>query len=722
MKESVAVAKEADKEKEFSSSKSDNNSIHRVQDAPARQLGSLGGVIGDIRSNGGKPSVESVATQLSGMHFAERAPALLALQQTHGNQYVQRVVSGIQAKLVVGQPGDVYEQEADRVADAVMRMPEPEVHRQVEEEEEEELIQTKPLAEEITSLVQRQVEEEEEEELQAKELSSQTSEISPNLESRINATKGGGQPLPESDRAFFEPRFGYNFSQVRVHADAQSAETSHAINARAFTLGNDVAFGAGEYAPETVAGKRLLAHELTHVVQQQGSRVQRRLPVSQPGDRHEDEADRIANRPLMQLQRHYGNRYVQRAVALASQGKEVEIQSKSTIQRQPVEGEDKETLQMSTMVQHSANANIWAKALPIRNAVRFGTIQLSPLSDELRRVWLLEGPEALFGRLRSLEASDIDVVQFVEQELPVAERRIAKRILYSGGILQFTDSERLAQKVMIGHDMQTAHSDFDGGAAMAEQDIAAAARARADIAKAIFSIGMTIIVPGFGGVVAGAATRFGATIASATANIIGSAIGDAAKTAGNSAIDTAFGRQTRSFFTAITSGFEAAQRRKLQWIVQNTVTRQDRCALPDDVLFDLGSYWEQIASHEATDWAGWFQEQWTRYERQVLAIQPPTRTPVVHPPPEHIREVQTGLIWAERPDGTEYLVQITATTRETGGHRGPSRLAFQTFIDQDLRDLAIARARRTQPRGIQTISWGFIVDIPSTVPRSAVRR
>jgi hypothetical protein len=144
MKESVAVAKEADAKKGVSPTKSSDNSIHRVRDEPEMQLGSLRDVIGNIRRDGGTPSVESIATELSGMHTAQRASVLLALQQTHGNRYVQRVVSGIQAKLVVGQPGDAYEQEADRVADQVMRMPEPQVQCQ---EEEEELIQTKLLAE-----------------------------------------------------------------------------------------------------------------------------------------------------------------------------------------------------------------------------------------------------------------------------------------------------------------------------------------------------------------------------------------------------------------------------------------------------------------------------------------------------------------------------------------------------------------------------------------------
>jgi len=127
MNESVAITNEADVKKGFSSTKGDK-SIHRARNDPRRQLASLRSVIGNIRSDGDTPLVESIATQLSGMSTGGRAPALLALQRMHGNRYVQRVVAGIQAKLAVGQPGDVYEQEADRVADAVMRMPEPGVH------------------------------------------------------------------------------------------------------------------------------------------------------------------------------------------------------------------------------------------------------------------------------------------------------------------------------------------------------------------------------------------------------------------------------------------------------------------------------------------------------------------------------------------------------------------------------------------------------------------
>jgi len=144
-----------------------------------------------------------------------------------------------------------------------MRMPEPQVQRQVEPEEEEEMLQTKPLVDHITPVVQRQVEEEEEEEmLQAKNREDATPEVTYDLESQINAIKGVGRSLAESERAYFEPRFGADFSQVRVHTDTR------AVNALAYTVGRDIVFGAGQYAPTTPTGKKLLAHELTHVLQQ----------------------------------------------------------------------------------------------------------------------------------------------------------------------------------------------------------------------------------------------------------------------------------------------------------------------------------------------------------------------------------------------------------------------------------------------------------------------
>lgn len=147
-----------------------------------------------------------------------------------------------------------------------MRMPEPLVQRQPEEED---LIQTKPLVDQITPLVQGQIEKEEEENHPAKLLPRQIPEVAPNVEAHINAIRGSGHPLPESVRAFFEPRFGYDFSQVQVHTDAHAAKAARALNARAFTVGRDIVFEAGKYKTETAEGKQLLAHELTHIIQQE---------------------------------------------------------------------------------------------------------------------------------------------------------------------------------------------------------------------------------------------------------------------------------------------------------------------------------------------------------------------------------------------------------------------------------------------------------------------
>ncbi len=104
-----------------------------------------------------------------------------------------------------------------------------------------------------------------------------------------------GQPLDAGTRAFMEPRFGHDFSQVRVHTDARAAESARAVNALAYTVGSDVVFGAGQYAPMTMVGKRLMAHELTHVVQQRSDALQSKLTVGETGDAYEQEADQVAD-------------------------------------------------------------------------------------------------------------------------------------------------------------------------------------------------------------------------------------------------------------------------------------------------------------------------------------------------------------------------------------------------------------------------------------------
>jgi hypothetical protein len=106
-----------------------------------------------------------------------------------------------------------------------------------------------------------------------------------------------GRPLDDSTRAFMEPRFGHDFGRVRVHTDEHAAESARAVNALAYTVGRDVVFGAGQYRPATAEGRRLLAHELTHVVQGgEGPQLASSLEVSRPSDPLELEAEETATR------------------------------------------------------------------------------------------------------------------------------------------------------------------------------------------------------------------------------------------------------------------------------------------------------------------------------------------------------------------------------------------------------------------------------------------
>jgi hypothetical protein len=115
----------------------------------------------------------------------------------------------------------------------------------------------------------------------------------------VNST---GQPLDRTTRTFMESRFDRDFSRVRVHHDARATRSAAAVNALAYTVGQDIVFGAGQYAPASTAGRELLAHELAHTVQQAGTfragGASRGVPIAAPGSKAEREADRAARSVL----------------------------------------------------------------------------------------------------------------------------------------------------------------------------------------------------------------------------------------------------------------------------------------------------------------------------------------------------------------------------------------------------------------------------------------
>jgi uncharacterized protein DUF4157 len=170
----------------------------------------------------------------------------------------------VRAKLAVSQPGGVLEREADRVAEHVLHSPEP--GQKLNTRNDAQL----RLSRDASSAAQSSL-----------ELSSDVHDV-------VNSP---GEPLDTATRAFMEPRFGVDFSRVRIHSDERAVASAHSLNARAYTVGSHIVFGAGEYAPSAEAGQQLLAHEMAHVVQQNeggGLAIQRREgqypgPTPSPG-------------------------------------------------------------------------------------------------------------------------------------------------------------------------------------------------------------------------------------------------------------------------------------------------------------------------------------------------------------------------------------------------------------------------------------------------------
>jgi hypothetical protein len=117
----------------------------------------------------------------------------------------------------------------------------------------------------------------------------------PDVEQTIARTRGSGGSLDGNVASSLGPKMGDNFSDVRVHTDDTAHNLANSVSARAFTTGSDIYFGKGEYNPGSSDGQKLLAHELTHVVQQRGAPTSGPLTVSQPGDALENEAENTTN-------------------------------------------------------------------------------------------------------------------------------------------------------------------------------------------------------------------------------------------------------------------------------------------------------------------------------------------------------------------------------------------------------------------------------------------
>ena len=169
----------------------------------------------------------------------------------------------VQAKYAVSEPNDPFESEADQMADRVVS-PSPaesqhffdSSNASLVQRRLDETLQEKPLAENITPVMLKEKE------------SDQDVMTGPETENQISTLSGNGNPLDPKIRSGMEQRFGVDFGRVKIHSDGSAEALSNRLGAHAFTTGNDIFFNSGKYSPETLSGKHLLAHELTHTIQQ----------------------------------------------------------------------------------------------------------------------------------------------------------------------------------------------------------------------------------------------------------------------------------------------------------------------------------------------------------------------------------------------------------------------------------------------------------------------
>ncbi len=306
-------------------------------------------------------NLEAQASLLRHMPAAQRQDAVRQIGQLSGNRYVDRLVRSIehdavQTKLEVSTPGDQHEQEAEETSKRVMTMPGPQNEEELatkplQRQKDEEELQAKSLQRQedekelqAKSLAQRR---EHEEELQTKSAQGGELEASGDVEAKLSSAKGGGQPLPGETQEFMESRFGTDFGGVRVHADSQAAQLSQGLEAEAFTHGKDVYFASGKYDPGTSSGKHLLAHELSHVVQQGGAPAKRQAEeqdaeIAKPAQRQAEEEEKATDGPAQR------------------QAEEEEV-TDGPVQRQ---AEDKEPVNVSP-AQRKAEEEIQTKAATV---------------------------------------------------------------------------------------------------------------------------------------------------------------------------------------------------------------------------------------------------------------------------------------------------------------------------------------------------------------------
>jgi hypothetical protein len=472
----------------------------------------------------------------------------------------------MQMKLAINRPGDKYEQEADRIAEQVVGMPAPQLQRTA-------------LA--ITPLIRAN--------------GSGGAAANDVDADRIASTRGGGSPLPESSRSFMESGFGMDFSQVRIHTGDYAAQLSRNLNAKAFTVGSDIYFNTSNFSPESSEGRYLLAHELTHTVQQ--------------GAAHQGAAGQSPT-----ASRHMGT--------LAAPMLQCRFEDE-----------------------------------PVASGTNADTL-VTRIQDILRE-WKSECQEG--------------VNDFVHAELAAAIDGLG-----SGSWPSFL-------LALVGNTLWAAAAFVPPAAG----------------ARAVFAVSM-----------AGIGVAAAPTIPAASSegrNLI--TVAQMLKDYYGNVFTQLFNQVGPRVTGYVLAHGQANGNQALISFLQNTFQ-------PEQINTTGTPNINGNAVRNTTH--AYASDLLARYRRQVVPIGPASVTNVTDPIDRQIT-TQTGLVWADRDDGGHYLTQIFIENSSIGGIQRGTMIQFRMFIDNVLKDAALDRARRSQPRGIQTLPWSAIRGIPDRAPASAAR-
>ncbi len=341
------------------------------------------------------------------------------------NPVWQKLASRVQTKLTIGSPHDALERQADRVADQVMS----------------------PGPVELPSISRRPTtaqgccDECQTGHIQRSPQRAQTAP--PTVSSQtVSGVQRGGQPLPTSSRRFFESRLGHDFGHVRLHTDGQADQLSRQLDARAFTLGAHISFANGQFAPQTAAGKHLLAHELTHVIQQTRAgaprRIQRKPPDQTSGGGPAPEP--VRPRPGSVVVEHYG-------ILLANDPAWLRARMRRLIAREGLRGAD---FWLAVVQGRRPTVSVpvpWAHARARGSLHRFPTQNNTGLDPQARQLAAAQILPMAIRILAEVRAEAVQFLQNFERQLRAnaisvlnanAQRTEAEKIRYGISWTEFT--------------------------------------------------------------------------------------------------------------------------------------------------------------------------------------------------------------------------------------------------------------------------------------------